>query len=172
MPHSTSIAYFDACFHRTIPPHIYSYAINQEIATKCGLRKYSFHGLSCMWGAFQSKQFSWWYRCIYSPWNIEASQQGTSFILDHCGDLFMESRHRSPLISLLCTWVQVLLYYHLVGVWKFLKMCFGYVLAGGYQLPAFCWRFMYFLSTIPYKQNWKKWIISLGIALPVSQCSK
>ena len=44
-------------------------------------------------------------------------------------------------------------YYHLVGVWKFLKMCFGNMLAGGYQLPAFCWRFMYFLSTIPYKQN-------------------
>ncbi|KAK2463956.1 hypothetical protein APHAL10511_004007 [Amanita phalloides] len=46
MPHATSIAYFDTSFHRTIPPHIYSYAINQEIATKRGLRKYGFHGLS------------------------------------------------------------------------------------------------------------------------------
>ncbi|KAF8729128.1 hypothetical protein AX14_006358 [Amanita brunnescens Koide BX004] len=46
VPHATSIAYFDTSFHRTIPPHIYSYAINQEIATKRGLRKYGFHGLS------------------------------------------------------------------------------------------------------------------------------
>jgi acetate kinase len=46
LPNSISIAYFDSCFHRNIPPHIYSYAINQEIATKRGLRKYGFHGLS------------------------------------------------------------------------------------------------------------------------------
>ncbi|KAF8630326.1 hypothetical protein AX15_002998 [Amanita polypyramis BW_CC] len=46
MPDAVSIAYFDTTFHRTIPPHIYSYAINQDIATKRGLRKYGFHGLS------------------------------------------------------------------------------------------------------------------------------
>ena len=48
MPYAVSIAYFDTTFHRTIPPHIYSYAINQDIASKRGLRKYGFHGLSCV----------------------------------------------------------------------------------------------------------------------------
>ncbi|RDB26332.1 putative acetate kinase [Hypsizygus marmoreus] len=46
IPESTSIAYFDSAFHRSIPPHISTYAIDQAIATQRGLKKYGFHGLS------------------------------------------------------------------------------------------------------------------------------
>jgi acetate kinase len=47
LPSSKSYALFDTSFHHTIPPHIYSYAIDQSIAKAKGLRKYGFHGLSC-----------------------------------------------------------------------------------------------------------------------------
>ena len=47
LPSSQSIAYFDTSFHRSIPPHIANYAIDQTIAKKRGLKKYGFHGLSC-----------------------------------------------------------------------------------------------------------------------------
>ncbi|KZV62690.1 acetate and butyrate kinase [Peniophora sp. CONT] len=46
LPHANSIAYFDTAFHQHIPPHIASYAIDQTIAKRKGLRKYGFHGLS------------------------------------------------------------------------------------------------------------------------------
>ncbi|KAI0696786.1 acetate and butyrate kinase [Cytidiella melzeri] len=46
LPNASSIAYFDTSFHRTIPAHIASYAIDQKIAKKRGLKKYGFHGLS------------------------------------------------------------------------------------------------------------------------------
>ncbi|PCH42155.1 acetate kinase [Wolfiporia cocos MD-104 SS10] len=46
LPHANSIAYFDTSFHRSIPLHIASYAINPDVAKKRGLKKYGFHGLS------------------------------------------------------------------------------------------------------------------------------
>ncbi|KAF4571490.1 hypothetical protein EYR36_008827 [Pleurotus pulmonarius] len=46
IPSAQSIAYFDTAFHRPMPAHISSYAINQTIAKKRGLKKYGFHGLS------------------------------------------------------------------------------------------------------------------------------
>lgn len=46
LPDASSIAYFDTSFHRSIPLHIASYAINPEVAQKRGLKKYGFHGLS------------------------------------------------------------------------------------------------------------------------------
>ncbi|KAG6821461.1 hypothetical protein H0H93_010185 [Arthromyces matolae] len=46
MPNAKSIAYFDTLFHTTIPRHISSYALDQAVASKRGLRKYGFHGLS------------------------------------------------------------------------------------------------------------------------------
>ncbi|KAI0091342.1 acetate and butyrate kinase [Irpex rosettiformis] len=46
LPSATSIAYFDTSFHRSMPPYIASYAIDQTIAKKRGLKKYGFHGLS------------------------------------------------------------------------------------------------------------------------------
>jgi acetate kinase len=45
--HATSIAYFDTSFHSDIPQHISSYAVNQEVAKRKGLKKYGFHGISC-----------------------------------------------------------------------------------------------------------------------------
>ncbi|KAK7032817.1 putative acetate kinase [Favolaschia claudopus] len=46
LPSAKSIAFFDTAFHRSIPAHISSYAIDQHIAKKRGLKKYGFHGLS------------------------------------------------------------------------------------------------------------------------------
>lgn len=47
LPKADSIAYFDTAFHATIPAHISTYMLDQDIAKKRGLRKYGFHGLSC-----------------------------------------------------------------------------------------------------------------------------
>jgi acetate kinase len=47
LPKSKSIAYFDTSFHSTLPIHVSSYAINQDIGKNRGLKKYGFHGLSC-----------------------------------------------------------------------------------------------------------------------------
>ncbi|KAJ7650730.1 Acetokinase family-domain-containing protein [Roridomyces roridus] len=44
--HAKSITFFDTAFHRSIPPHISSYAIDQKDAKSRGLKKYGFHGLS------------------------------------------------------------------------------------------------------------------------------
>ncbi|CAG9968612.1 unnamed protein product [Clonostachys byssicola] len=46
LPNTTNIACFDTQFHMSLPPHVYTYPINQERARKNGLRKYGFHGLS------------------------------------------------------------------------------------------------------------------------------
>ncbi|KAG9315294.1 Acetokinase family-domain-containing protein [Chiua virens] len=47
LPHAVSIAFFDTAFHKDLPPHVSTYAIDQKIARERGLRKYGFHGLSC-----------------------------------------------------------------------------------------------------------------------------
>ena len=46
VPNCTNVACFDSQFHVTIPKHIATYPINQDIAKRNGLRKYGFHGLS------------------------------------------------------------------------------------------------------------------------------
>ncbi|KAF1729991.1 putative acetate kinase [Beauveria bassiana] len=46
LPRSRNVACFDTQFHKTIPKHIAMYPINQEVASRNGLRKYGFHGLS------------------------------------------------------------------------------------------------------------------------------
>ncbi|KAG2157892.1 Acetokinase family-domain-containing protein [Suillus bovinus] len=46
LPHAKSIAFFDSAFHKDIPAHVATYAINQQVAHERGLRKYGFHGLS------------------------------------------------------------------------------------------------------------------------------
>ncbi|KAJ8086967.1 hypothetical protein PM082_005792 [Marasmius tenuissimus] len=46
LPNANSIAFFDTAFHCTIPHHISSLPIDQSVATKRGLKKYGFHGLS------------------------------------------------------------------------------------------------------------------------------
>jgi acetate kinase len=46
LPKTRNIAVFDSQFHQSIPEHIRTYPIDQEIAKKNGLRKYGFHGIS------------------------------------------------------------------------------------------------------------------------------
>lgn len=47
LPKTTlNIACFDSQFHHTIPEHIRTYPINQDIARSNHLRKYGFHGIS------------------------------------------------------------------------------------------------------------------------------
>lgn len=46
MPETRNVAVFDSEFHQTIPEHIRTYPIDQEIAKSNKLRKYGFHGIS------------------------------------------------------------------------------------------------------------------------------
>ncbi|PQE06399.1 acetate kinase protein [Rutstroemia sp. NJR-2017a WRK4] len=46
LPKTRNIAVFDSEFHQSIPQHIRTYPIDQDIAKKNGLRKYGFHGIS------------------------------------------------------------------------------------------------------------------------------
>ena len=46
LPDAINVACFDSQFHASIPPHIYTYPIDQDIAKKNRLRKYGFHGIS------------------------------------------------------------------------------------------------------------------------------
>ena len=46
LPGAVNVACFDSQFHATIPPHISTYPIDQDIARKNKLRKYGFHGIS------------------------------------------------------------------------------------------------------------------------------
>ncbi|KAG2367800.1 Acetokinase family-domain-containing protein [Suillus spraguei] len=46
LPHAKSIAFFDSAFHKDLPSHVATYAINQQVAEERGLKKYGFHGLS------------------------------------------------------------------------------------------------------------------------------
>ncbi|KAG0705710.1 acetate and butyrate kinase [Suillus ampliporus] len=46
LPHAKSIAFFDSAFHKHLPTHVATYAINQQVAQERGLKKYGFHGLS------------------------------------------------------------------------------------------------------------------------------
>ncbi|KAH9908803.1 acetate kinase [Xylariomycetidae sp. FL2044] len=46
LPHASNVAYFDSQFHASIPKHIHTYPIDQEVAKKNQLRKYGFHGIS------------------------------------------------------------------------------------------------------------------------------
>jgi acetate kinase len=43
LPH---VAVFDTAFHRTLPPHAYTYAVPREWARRHGVRRYGFHGTS------------------------------------------------------------------------------------------------------------------------------
>ncbi|KAF4122613.1 acetate kinase [Geosmithia morbida] len=46
LPKTRNVACFDSQFHATMPPHVSTYPIDQEIARKNHLRKYGFHGIS------------------------------------------------------------------------------------------------------------------------------
>jgi len=47
LPKAINVAYFDTTFHtRSIPPHVYTYPLDPEMAQKKMIRKYGFHGIS------------------------------------------------------------------------------------------------------------------------------
>ncbi|KAK0383281.1 hypothetical protein NLU13_9194 [Sarocladium strictum] len=46
LPKAVNVACFDSQFHASIPAHIFTYPINQEVAKSNHLRKYGFHGVS------------------------------------------------------------------------------------------------------------------------------
>ncbi len=46
MPDTPGVAVFDTAFHKTMPQHVYLYAIPMELYEKYRIRKYGFHGTS------------------------------------------------------------------------------------------------------------------------------
>ena len=46
MPDIPQVAVFDTAFHATLPPAAYTYAIDAELASTNGVRRYGFHGTS------------------------------------------------------------------------------------------------------------------------------
>jgi len=46
LPHVPHVAVFDTAFHQTMPPEASTLAIDQDLATTYGIRKYGFHGTS------------------------------------------------------------------------------------------------------------------------------
>ncbi|KAL2809776.1 Acetokinase family-domain-containing protein [Aspergillus granulosus] len=46
LPNVQSVTFFDTSFHKTLPPYVTTYPIDQEIAKSNKLRKYGFHGIS------------------------------------------------------------------------------------------------------------------------------
>ncbi|CEL08012.1 Putative Acetate kinase [Aspergillus calidoustus] len=46
LPNVQSITFFDTSFHKTLPPYVTTYPIDQETAKSNKLRKYGFHGIS------------------------------------------------------------------------------------------------------------------------------
>lgn len=45
-PNVPHVAVFDTAFHQTMPDRAYTYAIDTEVASEHGLRRYGFHGIS------------------------------------------------------------------------------------------------------------------------------
>jgi acetate kinase len=68
-----NMAYFDSAFHKTLPKHIRLYPIDQETASKRGLRKYGFHGIS----------YSFILRSVAEY--LGKPQEETSLIVTHLG---------------------------------------------------------------------------------------
>ncbi|WP_245658529.1 acetate/propionate family kinase [Microtetraspora malaysiensis] len=46
-PGVPQVAVFDTAFHRTLPPHAYTYAVPRAWTEELGVRRYGFHGTSC-----------------------------------------------------------------------------------------------------------------------------
>jgi acetate kinase len=73
IPNVQNLACFDSVFHHTLPDYVKTYAIDQRIAKKKGLRKYGFHGIS----------YSYIVRAVSRHLGKEPSQ--TSIIALHLG---------------------------------------------------------------------------------------
>ena len=50
------VAFFDTIFHATLSPEAKTYAIPADWATKWGIRRYGFHGISCAWAVPRAAQ--------------------------------------------------------------------------------------------------------------------
>jgi len=50
------VACFDTGFHASLPPAATTYAVPTDWATRWGIRRYGFHGLSCAWSARRSAE--------------------------------------------------------------------------------------------------------------------
>lgn len=46
LPRIPHVAVFDTAFHQTMPPEAYTYAIDPAVASRHGIRRYGFHGIS------------------------------------------------------------------------------------------------------------------------------
>ena len=46
LPDVPHVAVFDTAFHQSMPPAAYTYALDQSVAAKHGIRRYGFHGTS------------------------------------------------------------------------------------------------------------------------------
>jgi acetate kinase len=46
LPGVPQVAVFDTAFHATLPPHAYTYAVPEDLASRYGVRRYGFHGTS------------------------------------------------------------------------------------------------------------------------------
>ncbi|NVC22759.1 acetate kinase [Kocuria salina] len=56
-PHLPQICVFDTAFHRTMPEHVWRYAVPEEFYERWGIRRYGFHGTSHDWVTGQAAQF-------------------------------------------------------------------------------------------------------------------
>jgi acetate kinase len=51
LPGVPQVAVFDTAFHATLPPAAATYALDRNVATEFGIRRYGFHGISVRWVA-------------------------------------------------------------------------------------------------------------------------
>jgi acetate kinase len=56
-PAVPQVAVFDTAFHATLPSHAYRYGLPNELAEKCGIRRYGFHGSSHHYVALAAARF-------------------------------------------------------------------------------------------------------------------
>ncbi|MGK7222660.1 acetate/propionate family kinase [Kocuria flava] len=56
-PHLPQVAVFDTAFHRSMPEHVWRYAVPEEFYERWGIRRYGFHGTSHDWVTGRAAQF-------------------------------------------------------------------------------------------------------------------
>jgi acetate kinase len=65
LPNLPHIACFDTAFHACLPQVATTYAIPRQWATRWGLRRYGFHGISCAWASRQAPKLL--HRAVAEP---------------------------------------------------------------------------------------------------------
>ncbi|MGX5359255.1 acetate/propionate family kinase [Kocuria sp. KH4] len=56
-PHLPQVCVFDTAFHRTMPEHVWRYAVPERFYEQWGIRRYGFHGTSHDWVTGQAAAF-------------------------------------------------------------------------------------------------------------------